>query len=185
MTKAWLADCRRTPFCSRGIPTSPLESAIRNRGYSYFFDNLIDIREDMSDRTFKQLTYVIGAVYLILFLVFIIYDLAIRPSTEVPVVPSGGGWVLQPIIDSLFISFAGLTFVILGVATTVVAWTRTADEYVKLLTSTVIGGLGKSWFSVLPNRFWLWQGRLITPLLCLMGITFLGAGIYSLFRHFL
>jgi 2-keto-4-pentenoate hydratase/2-oxohepta-3-ene-1,7-dioic acid hydratase in catechol pathway len=35
-----LAVCRRTPFCSRGILTSPLGNAVRNRGYSDFSDRL-------------------------------------------------------------------------------------------------------------------------------------------------
>ena len=38
----WLADCRRTPFRSRGILTSPLEDAVRNRGYGDFSDKLLD-----------------------------------------------------------------------------------------------------------------------------------------------
>jgi hypothetical protein len=139
----------------------------------------------MSDRTFKRLNYAIVAAYFVFFFSFMVYDLAIRPETEVPISPPGGGWVLQPIVDSLFISFAGLMFVILGVANTLVAWTRTADEYVELLTSTAIGGLGRWWFSTLPNKFWLWQGRFITPLFCSIGVIALGAGLYSLLRHFL
>ena len=139
----------------------------------------------MSDRTFKQLIYTTGAIYLVLFFAFIVYDLAIRPSTDLSITPPGGGWVLLPIADSLFFSFAGLTFVIIGIANIIVAWTRTADEYVELLASISIGGIGKLWLSILPNRYWLWQNRLMTPLLCLMGIILFGAGMYSLLRHFL
>ena len=90
----------------------------------------------MSDKTFKQIAYGIMVAYTLFFIAFIIYDIALRPSTEVPVTPSGGGWVLQPIVDSLFISFGGLTFLILGFANAIVAWSRTADEYVELLSES-------------------------------------------------
>lgn len=138
----------------------------------------------MSDKTFKQITYGIVGAYILFFVVFIIYDIAFRPSTEVPISPQRGGWVLQPIMDSLFISFGGLTFLLLGFANAIVAWTRTADEYVELLSEMSIGGMGKRWFSMFSNRYLLWQNRLITPIMALMGLFAFCVGMYSLLRHF-
>ncbi|MBK8933112.1 MAG: hypothetical protein IPM76_12505 [Chloroflexi bacterium] len=42
MKQCLLAACRRTSFCSRGILTPPLEDAVRNHGYRYFSDKLLD-----------------------------------------------------------------------------------------------------------------------------------------------
>lgn len=138
----------------------------------------------MSNKTFKQITNGLLVAYALFFIAFIIYDIALRPSTDVPVTPSGGGWVLQPIVDSLFISFAGLTFLIFGFANAIVAWGRTADEYVELLSEMSIGEMGKHWLSIFSSRYWLWQNRLITPIMAVMGFFAFCVGVYSLLRHF-
>ena len=135
----------------------------------------------MSNKTYKQITYGVMVAFVLFFGAFIIYDIAFRPSTEAPV---GGGWVLLPIVDSLFISFAGLAFLILGFANAIVSWSRTADEYMELLSEMSIGGMGKRWFSMSSSHYWLWQNRLITPIMTAMGFFVFCVGMYSLFRHF-
>lgn len=140
--------------------------------------------KDMSDKTFKQLTYGIMMIYILFFVAFIIYDIALRPSTEVPVSSPGGGWVLQPIVDSLFISLVGLTFLIYGIANAIVVWTRTADEYAALLSKMSIGRIGKRWISMSSSPYWLWQNRLLTPIMVVMGLFVFCVGMYSLLRHF-
>ncbi len=138
----------------------------------------------MSDRTFKQISNGANAIYFVLFIVFIIYNVSFRPPTEVPITPPNSGWVLQPIVDSFFIALAGLIFLFLGIVNTIVVWTRTADEYVQLLASLSISRWSKRWFSILPNKYWLWQNRIISPLMVLMGLLVFLAGMYSLLRHF-
>jgi hypothetical protein len=101
--------------------------------------------ETMSDKTFKKIIYGSSAFYIVLFVAFMVSDLALRPSSD----SSGSGWLFQPIVEQLFITFVGLTFLIYGISNSIVSWTRTADEYMALQSSMWFGGMRKRRFLII------------------------------------
>ena len=62
----------------------------------------------MSNKTYKQITYGIAAIYILFFIFFIVYDIALRPSTEVTESPPGrpkAGWAfVMPMLGQARIS---------------------------------------------------------------------------------
>ncbi len=128
----------------------------------------------MSNKTFKKIIYGISAFYIVLFVAFLIFDLAIRPSAE----RSGSGWLFQPILEQLFITFVGLTFLIYGISNSIVSWTRTTDEYMALQSSMWFGGMRKRRFLMVSNRYALWLSRLLSPIFAVAGLVAFSVGLY-------
>ena len=128
----------------------------------------------MSDKTFKKIIYGISAFYIVLFVSFMVSDLALRPSSN----SSGSGWLFQPIVEQLFITFVGFVFLIAGISYSVVSWTRTADEYMALQSSMWFGKERKRRFLMVSDRYALWLSRLLSPIFAVAGFAAFSIGLY-------
>jgi len=128
----------------------------------------------MSDKTFKKIIYGISAFYIVLFVAFMVSDLALRPSLD----SSGSGWLFQPIVEQLFITSVGLVLLIYGISNSIVSWTRTADEYMALQSSMWFRGMRKRRFLMVSNRYALWLNRLLSPIFAVAGLAAFSVGLY-------
>jgi hypothetical protein len=128
----------------------------------------------MSDKTFKKIIYGISAFYIVLFVAFMVSDLALRPSSD----SSGSGWLFQAFGEQLFITLVGLVFLISGISYLIVSWTRTADEYMTLQSSMWFGRKRQRRFLMVSNRFALWLSRLLSPIFAVAGLAAFSIGLY-------
>ncbi|MCB8926554.1 MAG: hypothetical protein H6652_13115 [Ardenticatenaceae bacterium] len=128
----------------------------------------------MSDKTFKKIIYGISAFYIVLFVTFVVSDLALRPSSD----SSGSRWLFQVIGEQLFITLVGLVFLIYGISNSIVSWTRTADEFMALQSTMWFGRMRKRRFLIVSNRYVLWMNRLISPIFAVAGLVAFSVGLY-------
>ena len=128
----------------------------------------------MSDKTFKKIIYGISAFYIVLFVAFMVSDLALRPSLD----SSGSGWLFQQIVEQLFITSVGLVLLIYGISNSIVSWTRTADEFMALQSTMWFGRMRKRRFLIVSNRYVLWMNRLISPIFAVAGLVAFSVGLY-------
>ena len=128
----------------------------------------------MSDKTFKKIIYGISAFYIVLFVSFMVSDLALRPSLD----SFGSGWVFQSIVEQLFITSVGLVLLIYGISNSIVSWTRTADEFMALQSTMWFGRMRKRRFLIVSNRYVLWMNRLISPIFAVAGLVAFSVGLY-------
>ena len=128
----------------------------------------------MSDKTFKKIIYGISAFYIVLFVAFMVSDLALRPSLD----SSGSGWLFQQIVEQLFITSVGLVLLIYGISNSIVSWTRTADEYMALQSSMWFRGMRKRRFLMISNRYALWLNRFLSPIFAVVGLVAFSVGLY-------
>lgn len=127
----------------------------------------------MSDSAIKKFNYSFTAVYIVIFIGFIIFQ-------ESPSALSGDRDVWKPVVEALFLTIIGAMFSIVGIVNSIAIWTRTADQYMKLLHSMAIGSWGKRSLRFCSNRYWLWQGRVILILFFFMGLAFFYVGLLRL-----
>ena len=128
----------------------------------------------MSDKTFKKIIYGISAFYIVLFVAFMVSDLALRPSLD----SFGSGWLFQSIVEQLFITSVGLVLLIYGISNSIVSWTRTADEYMALQSSMWFRGMRKRRFLMISNRYALWLNRFLSPIFAVVGLVAFSVGLY-------
>lgn len=127
----------------------------------------------MGDKTVKKINYRVGVIGFFLFVGLFVPEEILPTLLGVRVT-----WL--PTIDGLFLASLGLAAIVFGIVNSIASWTRTAEEYMQLLSLMIFPSWGKRALIIRSDRYWLWQARLTQPLTILIGLAFFFSGLSSL-----
>jgi predicted permease len=121
----------------------------------------------------------IGIGLLMLTLAFFAYKIIgpteVNPSIDI------GGWHIQSVLDSIFITLFGLGFSATTFLYGTRAWSKSADEYYVWLEGYFgAARLRKSLTPFFSRDFSLWKDRILAPPAFLMGVLVALYGLFSL-----